>query len=57
MNATSKQFPFFICNYIINFQYYMAIPISGGNDWTWQFDWINDNEKRAKMIEKIIFKG
>ena len=35
------------------FQYYQGNLISGGNDFTGEFHWIHDNEKRARLIEKI----
>ena len=39
------------CNII--FQYYQGNLISGGNDITVEFDWIHDNEKRTRLLEKI----
>ena len=37
----------------IIFQYYQGNLISGGNDITVEFDWIHDNEKRTRLLEKI----
>ena len=41
-------------SYVITiFQYYQGNLISGGNDFTGEFQWIHENKKRTQLLERI----